>query len=238
MTARTADTEKILVMNVSTIATENSELRTIVSGKTDKRGIPVYSVECTPESRHPEKISAGALQHVETSNKQRNYVNYGCNVCGKANSVNRSGTGSCCNCCCLIVGGYRVSCVVTIVINDQLDGINLFTEDRHVCTSEPGLVCNPGTPGDVIRVHRKITGKFKCGMNNMWSRSIDPVDSRYLKGRADDGHRSLRHVSVFDKPIREGGGGSDVRTLRFAMLIDWSITRSVPSRSGRSELTI
>ena len=145
VTARTADTENILVMDVSTVATENSELRTIASGETDKRGIPVYSVECTPESRHPEKISAGALQHVEMSNKQRNYVNYGCNVCRKANSVNRSGTGSCYNCCCLIVGGYRVSCVVTIVIKDQLDGINLFTEDRRVCTSGPGLVCNPRT---------------------------------------------------------------------------------------------
>ena len=84
VTARAADTEKILVLNVSTVATENSELRTIVSGETDKRGIAVYSVECTPESRHPEKISAGALQHVEMSNKQRNYVNYGCNVCGKS----------------------------------------------------------------------------------------------------------------------------------------------------------
>ena len=64
VTARAADTEKILVMNVSTVATEKSELRTMVSGETDKRGIPVYSVECTPESRHPENISAGALQHV------------------------------------------------------------------------------------------------------------------------------------------------------------------------------
>ena len=87
VTARAADTEQILVMNVSTVATETSELRTMVSGETDKRGIPVYSVECTPESRHPENISASALQRVEMSNKQRNYVNYCCNVCGKANSV-------------------------------------------------------------------------------------------------------------------------------------------------------
>ena len=42
MTARAADTEEILVMNVSTMATEKSELRTMVSGETDKRGIPVY----------------------------------------------------------------------------------------------------------------------------------------------------------------------------------------------------
>ena len=92
VTARAVDMEKILVMNVSTVATDNSELRTIVSGETDQRGIPVCSVECTPECRHREKISAGALQHVEMSDKQRNYVNYCCNVCGKAY---RS-----CACCC------------------------------------------------------------------------------------------------------------------------------------------
>ena len=102
VTTRAADRENILAMNVSTVATENSGLRTIISGETDKRDIPVYNVECTPECRHPEKISAGALQHVEMSDKQRNYVNYCCNVCGKANSVSRSGTGSCWNCCCLI----------------------------------------------------------------------------------------------------------------------------------------
>ena len=61
-------------MNVSTVATEKSELRTMVLGETDKRSIPVYSVECTPERRRPENISAGALQHVEMSNNQRNYV--------------------------------------------------------------------------------------------------------------------------------------------------------------------
>ena len=167
------------------------------------------------------------------SDKQQNYVNYCGIVCGKANSVNRSGTGSCWNCCCLIVGGYPVSCVATIVIKDQLYRINLFTEDCRVCTRGPGLVCNPETPDDVIQLYRKMTGNFNCGRNKMLSRSIDPVDRRYLQWRADDGHRSLTHVSVPDEPIREWG-----QILRFAMLIGWSITRSVPSRSGRSELTI
>ena len=143
MTARAADTEQILAMNVSTVSTEKSELRTMVSGKTDTRGIPVYSVECTPESRHSENISAGALRHVEMSNKHRNYVNYCCNVCGKANSVNRSVTSSCWNCCCLIVEGYRSSGLAAVVIKDRLYGINLFTEDRRVFTRGPGLVCNP-----------------------------------------------------------------------------------------------
>ena len=98
----------------------------------------MYSGESAIRKRYP----AGALQHVEMSNKQRNYVNYCCNVCGKANSVNRSGTGSCWNCCCLVVGGYRVSCVATIVIKDQLYWINLFTEDRRIFTKKT-LVGHP-----------------------------------------------------------------------------------------------
>ena len=98
----------------------------------------MYSVECTPESRHPENISTGALQHVEMSNKQQNYVNYCCNVCGKANSVNRSATGSCWNCCCLIVGGYRSSGLAAIVIKDRLYGMNLFTEDLAYLPEDQG----------------------------------------------------------------------------------------------------
>ena len=87
VTARAADTEEILVMNVSTVATEESELREVVLNETDKRGIPVYSVECTTERRRPENISAGALQHAEMSNNQRNCVDYCCGVCGKGDSV-------------------------------------------------------------------------------------------------------------------------------------------------------
>ena len=223
--AGAADTENILYMNVSTVATENSELRTIVSSETDERGIPIYSVECTPESRHPENISAGALQRVELSNKQRNYVNYGCNVCGKDNSVNRSGTGSCWNCCCLIVGGYRVSCVVTIVIKDQLDGINLFTEDRRVFTRETGLVGNPVTPCDVIRVYTKMNENFKGGINNVMIKNNDLTDSRYHQRCADNGHRSLAHTSVRGKPIREKGRFRYLNTpVRDA---DWSAEYSV-----------
>ena len=123
-------------------------------------------------------------------------MNYGCNVCGKANSVNRSGTGSCWNCCCLIVGGYRVSCVVTIVIKDQLDGINLFTEDRRVFTRETGLVSNPVTPCDVICVYTKMNENFKGGINNVMIKNNDLTDSRYHQRCADNGHRSLAHASV------------------------------------------
>ena len=70
VTARAADTEQIIVMNVSTVTTEQSELRGMVLGETDKRDIPVYSIECAPERRQPENISIGALRQVEMSNNQ------------------------------------------------------------------------------------------------------------------------------------------------------------------------
>ena len=219
--ARAADMEEILVMNVSTVTTEKSELRTMVLGETDKQGIPAYSVECTPERRRPENISAGALQHVEMSNNQQNCVNYCCGVCGKANSVNRSGTGSCWNCCCLIVGGYRVSCLAAIVIKDRLYGINLFTEDRRVFTRGSGLVGNPVTPCDVIRVYTKMNENFKGGTDNVMIRNNDPIDSRYHQRCADNGHRSLAHASVRGKPIREKGRFGYVDTP--VCDADWSV---------------
>ena len=70
VTARAADTEQILVRNVSTVTTEQSELRGMVLGETNKWDIPVYSIECAPEHRQPESISPGALQRVEMSNNQ------------------------------------------------------------------------------------------------------------------------------------------------------------------------
>ena len=45
VTELAADTEGILVMYVSTVATEQSELREMVLCETDKRGIPVNRVD-------------------------------------------------------------------------------------------------------------------------------------------------------------------------------------------------
>ena len=70
VTARAADTEQILVVNVSTMTTEQSENRGMVLSETNKRDIPVYSIECAPERRQPESISPGALRRVEMSNNQ------------------------------------------------------------------------------------------------------------------------------------------------------------------------
>ena len=138
MTAQAGDTEQILVMNGSTVTTEQSELREMVLGETNKRGIPEYRIECTPEGRRPANISPGALHQVEMSNNQLICVDYCCGVCGKDDSVNRSGTSSCWDCCFLIVWVYRVSCLVVIVIRDRFYGIDLCSEGRCVFPEEWG----------------------------------------------------------------------------------------------------
>ena len=225
VTARSADTDEILFMNVSTVVTAESELREMVLCKTDKRGIPVCREKCTPERRRPRNISPGALQQIETSNNQWNCVDYCFGVCGKADNVNHSGTGSCSNCCCLISWGYRVSCLVAIVIKDRFYGIELFTEGRCVFTRGPGLVGNPVRTGDVIRVYTKMNENFNGGINNVMMRNKDPVDSRYLQRGADNGHRSLALASVHGKPIREKGRFGCVDTPVHDA--DWPVSYSV-----------
>ena len=173
--------------------------------ETDKRGIPVNREESTPECRRPDNISPGALQQVKMGNNQWNCVDHCFGVCGKADSVNRPETCSCWNCCCLRIWGYRVSCLAAIVIEGRFFGIDLFTEDRRVFTRKLGLVGNPVTPCDVICVYTKMNENFKGGINNVMIRSNDPIDSHHLQRCADNGHRSLAHVSVRGKPIREKG---------------------------------
>ena len=70
VTARAADTEQILVMNVSTVTTEQSENRGMVLSETNKRDIHVYIIKCAPERRQPGSISPGALRRVDMSNNQ------------------------------------------------------------------------------------------------------------------------------------------------------------------------
>ena len=146
-------------------------------------------------------------------------------VCGKADIVNRPETCSCWNCCCLMIWGYRLSCLAAIVIEGRFFGIDLFTEDRRVFTRILGLVGNPVTPCDVIRVYTQMNENFKGGINNVMIRSNDPVDSRHLQRCADNGHRSLAHASVRGKPIRGKGRFGSVDTpVRDA---DWSVEYSV-----------
>ena len=115
--------------------------------------------------------------------------------------------------------------MAAIVIEARFDGIDLFTENRRVFTRGPGLVGNPVTPCDVIRVYTKMNENFKGGINNVMMRSNAPVDSRYLQRCADNGHRSLAHASVRGKPIWENGRFGCVDTpVRDP---DWSVEYSV-----------
>ena len=94
VTARAADTVEPLVMNVSTVTIELSELRTSVWGETDTSDIPIYKEDCTPECRRPVKVSPDAHAQVAISDNQWNSRDCCFGVCKKADT-NRSGTGSC-----------------------------------------------------------------------------------------------------------------------------------------------
>ena len=225
VTARAADAEEILVMNMLTVATEQSELREMELCETDKRVIPVSREELTLERRRPGNILPGALQQVKMRNNLWDCVDYCFGVCGQTDSVNRPETCSCWNCCCLKIWVYRVSCWAAIVIKERFYGIDLCTEDCHVFTRELVFVGNPVKPCDVTRVYTKMNENFKGGINNVMIRNNDPVDRRYLQQCADNGLRSSAHASVCGKPIREKGRFGYMDTpVRDA---DWSVEYSV-----------
>ena len=203
--ARAADTEEPLVMNVSTVTIELSQLRTSVWGETDTSDIPVYKECCTPERRRPVKVSPDAHAQVVISDNQWNSRDCCFGVCKKADSVNRSGTGSCWDCLCWLVWGYRVSCLAAIVIKDWLHRIDLYTEERCICNSRPGLVGDPMTSCDIIPVYTKMNENFKGSLNNVMPRNKAPVDSRYHQWCVDNRHWSWTCTSVCGKPIREKG---------------------------------
>ena len=205
ITARAPDTEEALVLKVSTVTMELSELRTSVWGETHTSDIPVYNEYCTPERRRPVKVSPDAHAQVVISDNQWNSRDCCFGVCTKAHSVNRSGIGSCWDCLCLLVWGYRVSCSAAIVIKDRLHGIDLYTGERCVCTSIPGLVGDPMTPCDIIPVYTMMNENFKGGLDNVIPRNKDPVDSRYHQRCVDNRHWSWTRASVYEKPIREKG---------------------------------
>ena len=183
--------------------------------------------------RRPENILSSALQQVKMRNIQWHGVDYCFGICGKADSVNRPETCSCWNCCCLIIWGYRVSCLVAIVIEGRLYGTDLFTEDRRVFTRGLGLVGNPVTPCDVIHVYTKMNENYNGGINNVMIRNNDPVDSRHLQRCADNGHQSLTHASVRGKPIREKGLFRCVDTP--GRDADWSVDYSVGLIRGHQD---
>ena len=153
VTTRASDTEEPLVMVVSTVTMELSELRTSVCGETDTGDIPVYNEYSIPDRRRPVKVSPNVNTQVVISDNQWNSRDCCFGMCKKADSVNRLGIGSCWDCLWWLVWGYRVSCLAAIVIKDRSHGIDLYTDERRVCTSGLGLVGDPMTPSDVIPVY-------------------------------------------------------------------------------------
>ena len=153
-------------------------------------------------------------------------------VCGMTDSLNRSEIGWCWDCVDRLLWGYRVSCLVTIVIKDRSYGIDLFTEERRIYTSGLGLVGDPVRPYDAISVYMMMNENFKGGLNNVMLRNKDPVDSRYHQRCVDNKHEMGTRASV-NKPIRVKG--------RFGCLYspvhdaDW--LDGYPNRVGGSVIT-
>ena len=173
-------------MNVSTVTIELSKLRTRVLGETDTSDKPVYKECCTPKRRWPEQVSPDAHAQVVISDNQWNSRDYCFGVCKKADSVNRSGTGSCWNCLCWLVWGYRVSCLAVIVIKDRLHGIDLCTEERRVCTSRPGLVGDPMTPCDIIPVYTNWSDECSVGLSPVGDIRIEYIGDPVDRGQSTD----------------------------------------------------
>ena len=88
VTARETDTEEPLVMNVSPVFLELSELRTSVLGDTDTSGIPVYEECRTPECRNPVIVLPDAHAQLAISDNQWNSRDCCFGVCKKVDSVN------------------------------------------------------------------------------------------------------------------------------------------------------
>ena len=91
----------------------------MVLGETDTSDIPVYKEYCTPECRNPVKVSPDAHAQLFISDSQWNSRDCCFDIYRKADSVNRSGIGSCGDSICWLVWAYRVSCLAAFVIKDR-----------------------------------------------------------------------------------------------------------------------
>ena len=173
------DTEEQLVMRVSTITSELSAVETSSYSETDINDSPVIKEYVCPERRRREELSAYVDTQLLMKNYRRGITDCCFGLCGMTDSLNRSEIAWCWDCADRLVWGYRVSCLVAIVIKDRSLGIDLFTEERRVYTSGLGLVGDPVRPYDVIYVYMMMNENFKGGLNNVMLRNKAPVDSRY-----------------------------------------------------------
>ena len=210
---------------MSTITTALSEVETSVCIETGINYKPEIK-DCTgPEYRGRGKVSAYEDTQLVMSDYPWDFMNYCFGVCETTDSINRSGIGWCWDCLHRLLWGYRVSCLVAIVIKDRSYGIDLYNEEWCVYTSGPDLVGDPMKPYDVISVYGMMNENFKDGLNNVMPRYKVPVDSRYHQRGVDNGHETGTRVSVNDKPIRmKGRFGCLYNPVRDA---DWSVVRPV-----------
>ena len=87
ITVRVSDTEEPLIMRVSTITTELSEVGTSACSETDINDIPVIKECVSPERRRPEQLSAYADTQVVISDYRWSVTDYCFGVCVKIQTV-------------------------------------------------------------------------------------------------------------------------------------------------------
>ena len=102
---RVLDTEEPLIMRVSTITSEISEVETSAYSETDINDIPVLKECVSPERRRREQLSACADTQLVMSDYTRGVTDYCFGVCEKTDSINRSGIGWCWDCLGLVIVG-------------------------------------------------------------------------------------------------------------------------------------
>ena len=168
-------------MTVSTVIMALSELRTSVCDDTDTGDIPVYNEYSIPDRRRPVKVLPDVNTQVVKSDNNWNSRDCCFGMCNKADSVDRSRICLCWDFLCWLVWGYRASCLAAIVINDQSHGIDIYSDERRVCTSGLGLPGDPMTRGDKVYTailgedkdtdrHNELTGLTGCGVYSSTNR--------------------------------------------------------------------
>ena len=148
-------------------------------------------------------------------------------MCNEADSIDRSGICLCWDFLCWLVWGYRVSCLAAIVINDQSHGIDIYSDERRVCTSGLGLAGGPMTPGDNVYSatlgedkdtdrHDELTGLTGCGVY----------------------YSTNRQRAIGDRPVAEwamtrSGQQSDFPCHEHSGLVDRKAAGSVVAREDK-----
>ena len=125
------------------MTSELSEVETSAYSETDINDSPVIRECVCPERRRREELSAYVDTQLIMNNYRRGITDCCFGVCGMTDSLNRSEIGWCWDCVDRLLWGYRVSCLVTIVIKDRSYRIDLFTEERriHQWTGLSGRPC-------------------------------------------------------------------------------------------------